>query len=88
MFTKRALISAASGIALSFFALGLSEWIRSDWAYIPDLPGFFFAAFTPGFGVHGDMDAFTILMGSANAVFYGLITYGIYPFVMRQKTPH
>jgi len=27
-------------------------------------------------------------MGSANAVFYGLIVYGIYPIVMRQKTPH
>jgi hypothetical protein len=88
MFTKRALVSAAAGIALSLSALGLGEWLRSDWASIPDLPGFFFAAFTPGFGVHGDPGAFKILMGIANAVFYGLIAYGIYPIVMLQKTPH
>jgi len=60
MSTKRVLVSAAAGIALSLLAFALGEWIRSDWAYLPQMPGFFVAAFTPGFGVHRDMHAFTV----------------------------
>ena len=85
MFTKRALISTVGGVGVSLLAYAMGESGQSFWRFFLDLPGFFVAAFTPGFGVHGNPRALNALMMVANAIFYGLIMYWIYPTLIRGK---
>jgi len=82
---KRVLVSAAGGIGLSLLAFLMGKSGDSLWRVFLELPGFFIAAFTPGFGVHGDPRALYALMVTANAVLYGLVVYWCYPIVSPEK---
>ncbi len=85
MFTRRTLICTVGGLGFSLLAFGLGESGESFWRFFLDLPGFFVAAFTPGFGVHGNPQALNALMIVANTVFYSLIAYWLYPILVRRK---
>src|SRR5215472_9762915 len=82
---ERVLISIAGGIALSLLVFKLGDSADPGWRVVPELPGFFVAMFTPGFGVHGDIKAFDRLMLTANGVFYVLVVFAYYPLFVRRK---